>query len=70
MVPIVGTEGVVSVREARHPILLLRELEDMVGSNVDVGREESGAVFDGTEQRRQEHHSGKFSWSRAFHVML
>ena len=36
-VPEVGTEGVVSVKEARHPILLLRELENVVGSNVDIG---------------------------------
>ena len=32
--PCVGTKGMVSVSEARHPILLLREPEDMVGSDV------------------------------------
>ena len=36
-VPTVGNEGVVSVKEARHPVLLLRGLENVVGSDVDLG---------------------------------
>ncbi|KAL7539177.1 hypothetical protein ACHAXR_010213 [Thalassiosira sp. AJA248-18] len=38
VVPAVGTDGVVSVKEARHPVLLLRELEGVVGSDVDIGK--------------------------------
>ena len=37
VVPTVSEEGVVSVKEARHPILLLRELDNVVGSDVDIG---------------------------------
>jgi DNA mismatch repair protein MutS2 len=37
VVPTVREEGVVSVKEARHPILLLRELEGVVGSDVEIG---------------------------------
>ncbi|KAL9179988.1 hypothetical protein ACHAXT_007958 [Thalassiosira profunda] len=37
VVPTVGSEGVVSVKEARHPVLLLREIEGVVGSDVDIG---------------------------------
>lgn len=37
VVPIVAEDGVVSVKEARHPILLLRGLEGVVGSDVDIG---------------------------------
>ena len=39
VVPTVQKEGVVSVKEARHPILLLRELENVVGSDVDIGQD-------------------------------
>ncbi|KAL7494212.1 hypothetical protein ACHAWT_002923 [Skeletonema menzelii] len=38
VVPTVSEEGVVSVKEARHPILLLRGLEGVVGSDVDIGK--------------------------------
>lgn len=38
-VPEVGEEGVVSVKEARHPILLLRDLEGVVGSDVELGKD-------------------------------
>ena len=37
IVPEVREEGVVSLKEARHPILLLRELEGVVGSDVEMG---------------------------------
>lgn len=39
VVPTVAEEGVVSVKEARHPILLLRGLEGVVGSDVDIGQD-------------------------------
>ena len=34
VVPTVAEDGVVSVKEARHPILLLRGLEGVVGSDL------------------------------------
>ncbi|KAL3802337.1 hypothetical protein HJC23_007162 [Cyclotella cryptica] len=37
VVPVVRDEGVVSVKEARHPILLLRGIEGVVGSDVEIG---------------------------------
>jgi DNA mismatch repair protein MutS2 len=37
VVPTVAEDGVVSVKEARHPILLLRGLEGVVGSDIDIG---------------------------------
>ncbi len=37
VVPEVGTKGVASVWEARQSILLLRGLEGVVGSDVDIG---------------------------------
>lgn len=39
VVPTVAEDGVVSVKEARHPILLLRGLEGVVGSDVDIGQD-------------------------------
>ncbi|KAL7545634.1 hypothetical protein ACHAWF_012320 [Thalassiosira exigua] len=38
-VPTVGDGGALSVKGARHPVLLLRGLEDVVGSDVEVGRD-------------------------------
>ena len=44
----VGQEGVVSVKDARHPILLLRKLEGVVGSDVDIGEgENQGLILTG-----------------------
>ena len=37
VVPEVRDEGIISVKEARHPILLLRGIEGVVGSDVDIG---------------------------------
>lgn len=37
VIPDSGSEGVISLRNAQHPVLLLRELENVVGSDVDVG---------------------------------
>ena len=39
VVPTVAEDGVVSVKEAKHPILLLRGLEGVVGSDVDIGQD-------------------------------
>jgi len=44
-VPEVGEEGVVSVKEARHPILLLRELEGVVGSDVELGKDRNQGLI-------------------------
>jgi len=37
VIPVVKDEGVMSVREAKHPVLVLRELEDIVGNDIDLG---------------------------------
>ncbi len=37
VVPEVGNEGVISLKDARHPVLLLRELDNVVGSDIDLG---------------------------------
>lgn len=37
VVPDVRDEGVVSVLQARHPVLLLRGISDVVGSDVEIG---------------------------------
>mmetsp|Transcript_20824 Transcript_20824/g.31370 ORF Transcript_20824/g.31370 Transcript_20824/m.31370 type:complete len:1017 (+) Transcript_20824:76-3126(+) len=37
IIPEVGREGIISLREAKHPVLLLREVENIVGSDVDLG---------------------------------
>ena len=37
VVPQVGDEGIISLQNARHPVLLLRELENVVGSDIDIG---------------------------------
>lgn len=47
VVPTVSEEGVVSVKEARHPILLLRGLEGVVGSDVDIGKGKMGLILTG-----------------------
>lgn len=48
VVPEVGAEGVVRAREARHPVLLLRGLEGVVGSDVEIGEgENQGLILTG-----------------------
>ena len=37
VIPEVKDEGVISLRNARHPVLLLRELDNVVGSDIDIG---------------------------------
>lgn len=36
-IPIVQDKGVISLRNAKHPVLLLRELSNVVGSDVELG---------------------------------
>jgi DNA mismatch repair protein MutS2 len=36
-IPIVQAEGVISLRNAKHPVLLLREIPNVVGSDVELG---------------------------------
>jgi DNA mismatch repair protein MutS2 len=48
VIPHVGDEGIVSLRNAKHPVLLLRELDNVVGSNVDIGAgDNQGMVLTG-----------------------
>ena len=37
VIPQVGDEGVISLKNAKHPVLLLRELDNVVGSDIDIG---------------------------------
>lgn len=37
VIPEVGREGVISLRDAKHPVLLLREVANVVGSDIDLG---------------------------------
>ena len=37
VIPSVMDEGVVTLRNAKHPVLLLREVENVVGSDIDLG---------------------------------
>jgi DNA mismatch repair protein MutS2 len=37
VIPQVGNEGIVCLHNAKHPVLLLRELDDVVGSDIDLG---------------------------------
>ena len=37
VVPVVRDEGVISVRDGKHPVLLLRHVENVVGSDVELG---------------------------------
>ena len=48
VVPEVRGDGVVNVKEARHPILLLRGIEGVVGSDVEIGGgENQGLILTG-----------------------
>mmetsp|Transcript_12092 Transcript_12092/g.25605 ORF Transcript_12092/g.25605 Transcript_12092/m.25605 type:complete len:628 (+) Transcript_12092:2-1885(+) len=47
-IPTVGDEGVMSLRAARHPVLLLRDLEDVVPNDIDIGADgNQGMVLTG-----------------------
>lgn len=37
VIPQVGDEGIISLQNAKHPVLLLREIENVVGSDLDLG---------------------------------
>jgi DNA mismatch repair protein MutS2 len=37
VIPTVQDEGVISLRNARHPVLLLRKLQNVIGSDIDLG---------------------------------
>jgi len=37
VIPLVKDEGVISLRDAKHPVLLLREIQNVVGSDIDLG---------------------------------
>jgi DNA mismatch repair protein MutS2 len=48
VIPVVDKEGVVLVRNARHPILMLRQVPTVVGSDLDFGRgDQCGLVLTG-----------------------
>jgi DNA mismatch repair protein MutS2 len=48
VIPTVKDEGVIRVREARHPILLLRGIEGVVGSDVEIGEgDNQGLILTG-----------------------
>eukprot|EP00979_Chaetoceros_neogracilis_P008241 scaffold1833_cov263-Chaetoceros_neogracile.AAC.2 len=48
VIPEVGDEGVISLKDAKHPVLLLRELKEVVGSDIDLGAgDNQGLVLTG-----------------------
>jgi DNA mismatch repair protein MutS2 len=48
VIPLVKDEGVVALRDAKHPVLLLRELDNVVGSDIDLGADgNQGLVLTG-----------------------
>lgn len=48
VIPQVGNEGIVHLRNAKHPVLLLRELANVVGSDIDLGADgNQGLVLTG-----------------------
>jgi len=48
VIPIVQDEGVISLRDAKHPVLLLRKLEKVVGSDISLGADgNQGLVLTG-----------------------
>jgi DNA mismatch repair protein MutS2 len=47
-IPIVKDEGIIAVQQAQHPVLLLREMKNVVGSNVELGKDgNQGLVLTG-----------------------
>lgn len=48
VIPQVGYDGIISLRDAKHPVLLLREIENVVGSDIDLGADSNqGLVLTG-----------------------
>mmetsp|Transcript_30021 Transcript_30021/g.44384 ORF Transcript_30021/g.44384 Transcript_30021/m.44384 type:complete len:1025 (+) Transcript_30021:254-3328(+) len=48
VIPTVEQEGIISLRDAKHPVLLLREVENIVGSDIDLGANDNqGLVLTG-----------------------
>jgi DNA mismatch repair protein MutS2 len=48
VIPIVKDDGVISLQNARHPVLLLREIGNVVGSDLDLGADgNQGMVLTG-----------------------
>jgi DNA mismatch repair protein MutS2 len=48
VIPTVKDDGVISLQNARHPVLLLREIENVVGSDLDLGADgNQGLVLTG-----------------------
>lgn len=48
VIPQVGDEGIVCIHNAKHPVLLLRELDNVVGSDIDLGADgNQGLVLTG-----------------------
>jgi len=45
VIPTVKDEGVVNVKDARHPILLLRGLDNVVGSDVTLGEDKNQGLI-------------------------
>ncbi|CAJ1957296.1 unnamed protein product [Cylindrotheca closterium] len=37
VIPEVGNEGIISLKNAKHPVLLLRKIDNVVGSDLDLG---------------------------------
>jgi DNA mismatch repair protein MutS2 len=48
VIPEVKDEGVISLKNAKHPVLLLREIDNVVGSDIDIGAgENQGLILTG-----------------------
>ena len=48
VIPIVQDEGVISLKDAKHPVLLLRNIEKVVGSDISLGADgNQGLVLTG-----------------------
>ncbi|KAI2507239.1 DNA-binding domain of DNA mismatch repair MUTS family [Fragilaria crotonensis] len=48
VIPEVASEGVISLKDAKHPVLLLREIDNVVGSDIDLGADgNQGLVLTG-----------------------
>ena len=48
VIPEVASEGIISLRDAKHPVLLLREIDNVVGSDIDLGADgNQGLVLTG-----------------------
>ncbi|KAL3924183.1 MAG: hypothetical protein SGILL_001203 [Bacillariaceae sp.] len=48
IIPMVEDEGVIALKDAKHPVLLLRQIENVVGSDIEVGADgNQGLVLTG-----------------------